>query len=394
MLSSLSLPNNFSAFIIAATTIICLLFATFYLIKRWYFSNYYVAGLPPLLKINPFLLVAKLKSAEIFGEYYKQSKLLGSLFCIELPFFPSPTIICGDIGLARIMLTGNEQYEEADKHLLFYDGVLKLCKGPNMIAMSSTIPQVHATRKGLSQSFSTISLNKNFKAYNATLNKFIHVLSDTAKTNKPVDITTLLSAFTFDFLTAGLYRQDFLALDGEGTEGGKLLKEFLIIQKEIFVNQMYDPLRIHYFWNKEVKRAREAHDYVLAFIKRVITLHRSTHTIEEISNDGSILGHLLSSDAYASDDERVRDLLAFTVAGFDTTKSTLAWLFLELTRHPEALAKIQAELDRINPDRSVPFDVSHVSQLDYTVNAIKEAMRLWPAVPGGMHAMLIYCYLC
>ena len=47
------------------------------------------------------------------------------------------------------------------------------------------------------------------------------------------------------------------------------------------------------------------------------------------------------------------------------------------------LLKIQLELDVINPDRSVPFDVSHVSQLDYTVNAIKEAMRLWPAIPGG-----------
>ena len=49
------------------------------------------------------------------------------------------------------------------------------------------------------------------------------------------------------------------------------------------------------------------------------------------------------------------------------------------------LAKIQAELDRINPDRSVPFDVSHISQLDYTLNAIKEAMRMWPAIASGTY---------
>ena len=70
---------------------------------------------------------------------------------------------------------------------------------------------------------------------------------------------------------------------------------------------------------------------------------------------------------------------------------------IQVTRHPEVLAKIQAELDRINPDRSVPFDVSHICHLDYTLNAIKEAMRMWPAVASGIHTLcciyLIFTYL-
>ena len=58
--------------------------------------------------------------------------------------------------------------------------------------------------------------------------------------------------------------------------------------------------------------------------------YRTTHSTEEIRCDSSILGHLVSSDAYSSDEERVRDLLAFTIAGFDTTKSTLAFFILEV----------------------------------------------------------------
>ena len=72
----------------------------------------------------------------------------------------------------------------------------------------------------------------------------------------------------------------------------------------------------------------------------------------------------------------------------------LIFLFpTQVTRHPEVLAKIQAELDRINPDRSVPFDVSHISQLDYTLNAIKEAMRMWPAIASGIHTLCHITYI-
>ena len=364
--------------------VIIALLTTFYLLKRWLYSNYYVVGLPPLLKINAFALVVKIKNAEFVREYYKQSKILGSLFCIQLPFFTSPTVICGDIGFAKIILPGSDQYDEADKDVIRYTPVANLSKGPNMITISSKDPKVHSTRRGLSQSFSTISLNKNFKAYHATLATFLSVLSDRSALGTPVNITYLLSAFTFDFLTSGLLRQDFRALGGDDTEGGKLLKDFVLIQQECLYEQIYDPFRVNYFWNKDVQRAKQAHERVVAFVKRVIQKHRNTHSEEEISGDSSILGHLLSSDSYASDEERVRDLIAFIFAGFDTTKATLAWFILEVTNHPEVLLKIQQELDRINPDRSVPFDVSHVSQLDYTVNAIKEAMRLWPAVASGM----------
>ena len=389
---SLSLTLKFDSLKLAVpvTAVGLLLVATYYSVKHWFYSNYYVVGLPPLFKIHPFVLVTKIKNAEFVREYYKQSKLLGSLFCIELPFFPSPTVICGDIGFAKIILAGNDKYEEADKALGNYDSVFKLCKGPNMIANSSKDPKVHSTRKGLSQSFSTISLNKNFKAYNATLAVFLGVLSDKAEAHIPVDISTLLTSFTFDFLTSGLLKQDFRALGGEGTEGGKLLRDFKIAQTEFFYEQIYDPFRVNYFWNKDVQRAKQAHQRVVAFVKLVIQKHRDTHSEGEISGDSSILGHLLSSDTYASDEERVRDLIAFTVAGFDTTKATLAWFILEVTNHPEVLQKIQQELDRINPDRSVPFDVSHVSQLDYTLNAIKEAMRLWPAIPGGTNIRTPY----
>ena len=211
--------NNKMLFIFTIiVTLLSLLIATYYILKRWYYSGYYISGLPPLLKINPLELVEMFRDGQYISEYYKQSKILGTLFCIELPLFRSPVVVCGDIAFAKIILSGNDKYEEADKSLGFYDAVLKLCKGPNMVAISSKNPKVHSTRKGLSQSFSTTSLNKNFAAYNNTLSTFMSILTTTAQTHTSVDITTLLTAFTFDFLTSSLLQQNFYALGGEGTE--------------------------------------------------------------------------------------------------------------------------------------------------------------------------------
>ena len=210
--------NKILTLVTILVTALSLLIATFYFIKRWYYRGYYISGLPPLIKVSPLALVEMFKDASYINEYYKQYNLLGSLFCIELPFFRSPVIMCSDITLAKLILSGSDKYEEADKELGFYDAVLKLCKGPNMIAISSKNPKVHAIRKGLSQSFSTISLNKNFKSYNTTLATFMNILTTTAQTHTSVDITTLLTAFTFDFLTSSLLQQNFNALGGEGTE--------------------------------------------------------------------------------------------------------------------------------------------------------------------------------
>ena len=211
--------NNKMLFIFTiVVTSVSLLIATYYILKRWYYSGYYISGLPPLFKVSPLELVEMFRDGRYISEYYKQSKIIGSLFCIELPLFRSPVIVCGDIAFAKIILAGNDKYEEADKDLGFYDAVIKLCKGSNMVAISSKNPKVHSTRKGLSQSFSTISLNKNFAAYNNTLATFMSILRTTAQTHTSVDITTLLTAFTFDFLTSSLLQQNFSALGGEGTE--------------------------------------------------------------------------------------------------------------------------------------------------------------------------------
>ena len=41
-------------------------------------------------------------------------------------------------------------------------------------------------------------------------------------------------------------------------------------------------------------------------------------------------------------------------------------------------ALVQAEVDAISPDPTLPLHPSHIPHLQYTTNTIKESMRLWP----------------
>ncbi|XP_005093898.1 cytochrome P450 1A1-like [Aplysia californica] len=69
-------------------------------------------------------------------------------------------------------------------------------------------------------------------------------------------------------------------------------------------------------------------------------------------------------------------------AGTDTSRHTLAWLFLYLAKTPDVQKKIHAEIDATVGDAAPSRE--HRPGLVYTEAAIQEILRLFPAVPMGL----------
>ncbi|KAI9876366.1 MAG: hypothetical protein M1830_006660 [Pleopsidium flavum] len=75
----------------------------------------------------------------------------------------------------------------------------------------------------------------------------------------------------------------------------------------------------------------------------------------------------------------------FLFAGHDTTSSTLCYCYHLLSTHPEAMARLRAEHDKLfgtdlSRVPSVLVENPHLlNQIPYTLAVIKEAMRLFPA---------------
>jgi cytochrome P450 len=96
-------------------------------------------------------------------------------------------------------------------------------------------------------------------------------------------------------------------------------------------------------------------------------------------------GDLLSMLMAARDPEtgegmsprQLRDeTMTVIMAGHETTANALVWTWYLLAQHPDAEARLHAEIDRVLGDRPVTF--ADLAQLTYTRQVIEESMRLYP----------------
>lgn len=101
-----------------------------------------------------------------------------------------------------------------------------------------------------------------------------------------------------------------------------------------------------------------------------------------------LLGIMLEQ-AHPDTGERLSDrairyqILTFLVAGHETTSGALSFALHYLARHPDVLARAQAETDAIlgsDPDAEPTFE--QVPKLRYVRRVLDESLRLWPTAPG------------
>ena len=78
--------------------------------------------------------------------------------------------------------------------------------------------------------------------------------------------------------------------------------------------------------------------------------------------------------------QQIRDeVMTILLAGHDTTALTLTYAWYLLSQHPEAEAKLTAEVDEVLPDGRAPT-MAQVRDLNYTERVLQESMRLYPPV--------------
>ena len=127
--------------------------------------------------------------------------------------------------------------------------------------------------------------------------------------------------------------------------------------------------------NMQVERAARRLDQIILKI------------IAERRRSGEDRGDLLSMLMHAQDedsgrrmtDQQLRDeAMTLFMAGHETTANTLAWIWYLLSNHPEAEARLHAELDEVLGDRAPTL--ADLPQLRYTGMIVTEALRIFPTV--------------
>jgi cytochrome P450 len=102
---------------------------------------------------------------------------------------------------------------------------------------------------------------------------------------------------------------------------------------------------------------------------------------------GEDRGDLLSMLLRAQDEESGRqmsdrqlrdEVMTLFMAGHETTANTLAWTWVLLSAHPEAEARLHAELDQVLGNR-LPT-IADLPRLKYAESVINETLRVYPTV--------------
>lgn len=81
-----------------------------------------------------------------------------------------------------------------------------------------------------------------------------------------------------------------------------------------------------------------------------------------------------------SDHEIAQVVLSFLFASQDAMSSGTIYLFQHFAEHPEIMAKVLEEHDKIRPDPSTPLTLDQMDQLTYLKAVVKESLRLKPPV--------------
>ncbi|KAF8727752.1 hypothetical protein AX14_007059 [Amanita brunnescens Koide BX004] len=95
-----------------------------------------------------------------------------------------------------------------------------------------------------------------------------------------------------------------------------------------------------------------------------------------------LLQYRYSSDQPMPDHDIISECMGHLIAGADTTSTTLAYLFWELSRRADIAKKLQAELEDAMPDSRHLPDISVIQELPYLNAFIKEGLRLYSAAPS------------
>ena len=134
------------------------------------------------------------------------------------------------------------------------------------------------------------------------------------------------------------------------------------------------PIRLGYSWPlPRHRRMRRGVAMLDAVVYRLIREGRARGT-----DRGDVLSILLLArdEAGGLTDAQIRDeVMTLLLAGHETTANALTWTWYHLARNPEALRRLEAEIDRLGKRAVSVDDLEH---LPWNLAVIEEAMRLHP----------------
>jgi len=272
----------------------------------------------------------------------------------------------------HISITARQTFDK----LHAYDGSRELLLGDGLIASTGQLWK--RQRRLMAGFFTPRSVEQYYPVFLAAAETAARRWELIARAGHAVDMTEEMMLVTAWIIVRSMFGTDIaderlnsLKGDVEGLISFVTRRGYALVKPPMWL-----PLPSH-------RRYHAARARVHGLINELITRRRD-------QPQASWPDDLLSKMMLARDEETgkamtdllVRDeSLGIFIAGHETTARTVSFLFYALHENPHVEARLHAELDAVLPRDAAPT-LEHLKRLPYTLQVIKEVLRLYPPAPA------------
>ncbi|XP_028677168.1 cholesterol 24-hydroxylase-like isoform X1 [Erpetoichthys calabaricus] len=235
-------------------------------------------------------------------------------------------------------------------------------------------------RRIMDPAFSRTYLKDLMYIFNDKSERMMEKLEEVADGQTPVHMAHLINCVTLDVICTAAFGMNLNLMDDAKIPFTKVIDTCLRGMAQYLRNPYMQYFPWHWNYVKEVENAA----VLLRKIGKECIDKRKAAILrgEEVPQD--ILTQILKTaeqEEQVDDEIMIDNFVTFFIAGQETTANQLAFTVLELTRQPEILEKLRAEVDEvIGSKRDVDYE--DLNKLTYTSQVLKESLRLYPPAPG------------
>ncbi len=220
--------------------------------------------------------------------------------------------------------------------------------------------------------------SKRIQNYAEVMVDYANQIMDGWQDEAVVDITQEMMHLTMLIVSKTLFDADAITGSGDTAETiSSAMHDFQAVSNRDYQRGFSLPNWIPTADNRLRNKAAAQFNRVM---DQIIAGRRQTAVNGQVEDTGDLLSMLMLSvdeDGEFMDDRQLRDEVAtLFAAGHETTSNALSWTWFLLAQHPEAEAKLHAELDSVLAGRQPTL--ADLPNLPYSLQIIKEAMRLYP----------------
>ncbi|KAM9454125.1 cytochrome P450 3A27-like [Clarias gariepinus] len=246
-------------------------------------------------------------------------------------------------------------------------------------------------RSVLSPSFTSGRLKEMFGIMKSHSHTLIENLQKTSERGESADIKEFFGAYSMDVVSSTAFSVDIDSLNNPKDPFVSNIKKLLnlnlfspLILAVVlfpFITPLLEKMNFSFF-------PSEVTDFFYASLqkiksKRVAKDHKRRVDFMQLMIDSQESGkddpNGQETHKGLSDHEILSQSMVFIFAGYETSSSTLSFLFYNLARYSKTMKKLQEEIDATFPNEA-EVDYDTVMNMDYLDAALNESLRLYPVV--------------